>query len=378
MEEYYKKFMPFLEGYTVQGLFSGDRTIDKIVTLQTGNRGRVFFFDQEPIIADMDVELWDHVFAEPTILANSELDSNDKKWLADRYPNFIDWYFFSHALVCREWFAHYKNCEAGNYSNHEIPFLTDFGIVTRQRQYRILLYKILSGMFDKFYFSIDADQPWQEDLLNNDTFGIINDYPHSWKNIIPSASHSYDDFGKNATLPINNFKQNLISFEHYSKVDFVLVQETAFQTKKKHLTEKIFKPIIAGKPFILAGAAGNLEYLKRYKFKTFSALVDESYDNIKDDKSRCFAIKNTIKNILYRIQISEPENLNRIFEECNEISRYNRKWFWSDDFLTLVFSEAVNNLSIAKSKFSVLSKSENSRFDDEALKVLENLKTTGV
>ena len=96
MESYYNELLKHLDGYTVQGLFDGKRNIGDIVTLQTGTKGRVFFFDQEPMFASIDQELWQHVFQEPTIFANSELDSTDKNFLQANYPNFVDWYYFSH------------------------------------------------------------------------------------------------------------------------------------------------------------------------------------------------------------------------------------------------------------------------------------------
>ena len=46
-----------------------------------------------------------------------------------------------------------------------------------------------------------------------------------------------------------------------------------------HLTEKIFKPMMLEKPFVVNGTKGYLKELKRLGFKTFSDVIDESYDD---------------------------------------------------------------------------------------------------
>ena len=43
---------------------------------------------------------------------------------------------------------------------------------------------------------------------------------------------------------------------------FHIVTETIFYDNKLHFTEKVFKPIVARRPFFLVGAPGNLAYLK--------------------------------------------------------------------------------------------------------------------
>ena len=369
METYYTKLMPWLEGYTVQGLFDGNREIKDIVTLQEGNKGKIFFFDQEPILKDLDIELWDHIFLEPTILANSELDSKDKEWLANKYPNFVDWYFFSHALVSREWFAHYKYLSAGNYGNHDKLFLFDFGIITKMRQYRLYLFKLLGKNFldNKAYYSIDVTQDWKNDLLEHDYYNLIRDYPVTYNSFLPEENISYDNFGNDSTNKINGLKQNLISYDHYSKVNFVVVMETAFQTKKKHLTEKIFKPIIAGKPFILVAGANNLAYIKSYGFKTFENVINESYDTETNDKQRLTQIKSVLWDYVFNFEVTSVDCIHKLNEECHEIANFNQKWFWSDEFLKIVYKELIKNLHIATAKLSVMRNDDDAAISKEIL-----------
>jgi len=69
-----------------------------------------------------------------------------------------------------------------------------------------------------------------------------------------------------------------------------VVTETEYFKDKLHLTEKTFKPIVAGQPFLLLAGVGNLAYLRRYGFKTFEDYWDEGYDNITDPGERVAAV----------------------------------------------------------------------------------------
>jgi len=361
MEDYYNTLIKQLDGYTVMGLFDGNRDIKDIVTLQTGTKGRVFFFDQEPMIKTIDSELWDYIFQEPTIFANSELDSADKDYVKSRYPNFIDWYFFSHALVSREWFSRYKNLRAGWL--HRSHFLADFGLVTGPRQYRLYLFllcynSIESNHLEHFHIAYNSNQDWKKDLDENDKYDILN-FDNTVNNFFPnldkskfyykphdlfSKSLSYDNFGKDS-LHGSSLKQTVIPIEKYQDVNYVIVNETVFEESKKHLTEKIFKPIAAGKPFMLTGGVDNLEYLKSYGFKTFDCIWNENYDKIDDPKTRIEFIFN---EIFSKMKLKLNQTSLNLFSHAHKIAEYNRQYFWSDEFYSLVLSESFDNLEQAK------------------------------
>lgn len=66
-----------------------------------------------------------------------------------------------------------------------------------------------------------------------------------------------------------------------------IVSETLFYEESGYLSEKIWKPIVHGHPFILIGPANSLRFLKNeFGFKTFHPLIDESYDLENDPKKR--------------------------------------------------------------------------------------------
>ena len=360
--KYYQDLLPYLEGYTVQGLFAGSRSIQDIVTVQTGNKGRIFFFDQEPMFSDLDRELWDHVFQEPTIFANSELNSNDKQYLEQNYPNFIDWYFFSNALLSLEWFDSQRDFYAG--WNDYLHTVLDCNLITGSRQYRVYLMYLMykRGFQRQSHVSFNGEHNWIDDLNNYDEFNLLNAPEHFLKRI-PTEKISYDDWGKQ-NKRYNTLMQSRLPLEHYSQVNYITVTETLCVENKQHLSEKAFKPIAAGKPFLLAAGVNNLEYLRSYGFETFSDCWDESYDSINDPKQRLDTMfqlmeYNLNMSVHYMEEYKEgsvewqqeldliPQKLNRL-RHAHSIAQRNREYFWSSKFKDRVFGEALDNLEKAK------------------------------
>jgi hypothetical protein len=114
-----------------------------------------------------------------------------------------------------------------------------------------------------------------------------------------------------------------------------------FDDQRWHLTEKIFRPIACGQPFILASTPGALEYLKSYGFKTFGDFIDESYDKIVDPISRLNKIIHTMKYIANLT----TDKKSSLLKNLQEIADYNRKLFFSDDFTTKIVDEYLLNIA---------------------------------
>jgi hypothetical protein len=71
--------------------------------------------------------------------------------------------------------------------------------------------------------------------------------------------------------------------KHYVSLFCEIVCETFFSGKTFMMTEKIFRPIVQRKPFIVQGPKFFLENLKILGFKTFNNWWDESYDIDEND-----------------------------------------------------------------------------------------------
>lgn len=110
-----------------------------------------------------------------------------------------------------------------------------------------------------------------------------------------------------------------------------------------HLTEKVFRNIAWGIPYVLISSKGSLNEIRRLGFKTFDSIIDESYDTV-DDSVRVDLALDAAEQLL--------EKYNS--DELNEILEYNKKkirTYYNDVkfFNTIVYNPLknyINNLVI--------------------------------
>ena len=110
--------------------------------------------------------------------------------------------------------------------------------------------------------------------------------------------------------------------KNISDTYFSLVTETGF------LSEKTFKLIYFGHPFILVGETGILKDLKELGYRTFDCVFDESYDDMPIGPEKILFIANQVK------QYCGEEGRKRFAEkmpQIEEILRYNRELFLTKD-----------------------------------------------
>jgi hypothetical protein len=108
-----------------------------------------------------------------------------------------------------------------------------------------------------------------------------------------------------------------------------IVIETRADNRGKHnliITEKTFKPIMMGKPFMIYGPSGSLEILRKEGFKTFHPYIDESYDMAIDspDSRR----KSLVKEIKRLSELTDAEFFNTMnSKSIKNITKFNFKHF---------------------------------------------------
>ena len=76
----------------------------------------------------------------------------------------------------------------------------------------------------------------------------------------------------------------------------------------------------------------SLKYLKLLGFKTFSHIIDESYDDIEDSTERLFAVTRSMDDFL-RIPL---DKLHQLYAENIDIINHNRKLVREIDINSLV------------------------------------------
>ena len=125
------------------------------------------------------------------------------------------------------------------------------------------------------------------------------------------------------------------------------VSETVFFGRRQHLTEKTFKPIALGMPFVLSAPAGSLAYLKQYGFKTFDSVWDESYDTETEDNNR----PGVLSRLLFNLDQQTDEEKNIMFQKCIPIIEHNWNHFYGGGFEKILWNELT--LMLADLKASV-------------------------
>jgi hypothetical protein len=106
--------------------------------------------------------------------------------------------------------------------------------------------------------------------------------------------------------------------EPYLDTYFSLVTETVFDYPYSFRTEKIWKPIAMGHPFLVVANAGYYRDLHRLGFKTFGHVIDESFDLIDDNQARLDRIVAVIEDLC-------RQNLASFLEECYNVCKYNQQ-----------------------------------------------------
>lgn len=142
-----------------------------------------------------------------------------------------------------------------------------------------------------------------------------------------------------------------ITKEDYEKTFISMVTETLVDEGTLFISEKVWKPIMVGHPFIVYGNLGTLKFLKSMGYRTFDKWVSEEYDNEPDSGKRC----NMITEELIKLSTKTVEELKLIRSEMNEVCDYNQKWYkklYNEKYggvdingdLTKIFEEVWNEL----------------------------------
>ena len=88
--------------------------------------------------------------------------------------------------------------------------------------------------------------------------------------------------------------------KHYTDAYFNIVLETHFDADGSggtFLTEKTFKPIKNGQPFVLVAPPGSLQCLRDLGYRTFDSVLDNTYDLETNNTQRWLKIKHTLEQI---------------------------------------------------------------------------------
>ena len=112
-----------------------------------------------------------------------------------------------------------------------------------------------------------------------------------------------------------------ITLPDYENTFISVINETLTTKDTLFFSEKIFKPILVGHPFLIIGNMGSLSYLKKLGYKTFDKWVDESYDSEVDFLTRVDKVVSALDNFKYH----SIKQLQIIRKDMQEVLDHNRK-----------------------------------------------------
>lgn len=78
--------------------------------------------------------------------------------------------------------------------------------------------------------------------------------------------------------------------DFYKSFALDIVAETVYNYPYPYVSEKTLRPIACKRMFIVVGAPNVLALLRKKGFRTFSEVIDESYDSIADPIKRWYAV----------------------------------------------------------------------------------------
>jgi hypothetical protein len=110
------------------------------------------------------------------------------------------------------------------------------------------------------------------------------------------------------------------NIDHYSQTFLSLIPETGFSNHSVFFSEKIWKSIRIGHPFIVIGNPGMLQELHNLGFKTFNDYWDESYDNVSNLEERV----NKITSILVKLSKLSTLELHGLRADMKETIEFNQ------------------------------------------------------
>ena len=268
----------------------------------------ILLHDQEPIHLDIHRALFDDVAARNNditvyfegiknqAVVTSEYNSEFVEQVCSQY-NWQHYYYFYHGWAALDWYRGYhRTWLIPPPEQREITrsFIAPNRIVGGKRDHRVLLlYHMFRNQINNAWISCPKVCPAENITIDQIAAKFSTRYPDISavfeQTLLPL------NFPGETDHPMHSCWLSL--FDESAESLAYVVTETVFQGRRQHLTEKTFKPICLQMPFVIAGTAGSLEYLRSYGFRTFGDVWDESYDTETDDFVRLEKIGQLLKDL---------------------------------------------------------------------------------
>lgn len=116
---------------------------------------------------------------------------------------------------------------------------------------------------------------------------------------------------------------SLVVADHFVNSYCSIVLETHFDADHSggaFLTEKTFKCLKHGHPFVIAGTAGSLDTLRQLGYRTFDNVIDPTYNSWADNTKRWQATRSVVQHL-------QSMNLENVYADCWSDIQHNQQLF---------------------------------------------------
>jgi len=241
---------------------------------------------------------------------------------ADNIPGFI--YFSDHELLY--WHRNSKVSATSINLNRRHKEFTALSRTHKWWRATVMTDMIRNELLSNSYWSYRTDIALDESLKDNpievDTLAIRSDI----NDFLIGAPYTCD----NMTADQHN-DHSTLETDHYFNAYCNIVLETHYdadQSGGAFLTEKTFKPIKHGQPFVVVGPPGSLSALRKLGYRTFDHAIDNSYDLIQDNTQRWQKTLKTIQQI-------QQQDMHAWFQSCIDDVQHNQQLFLASKYARL-------------------------------------------
>ena len=263
---------------------------------------------------------------------NTDQRINDVKRAGIKHP----------VVVLSSLFKYYKT----PHPNQQVKFFPFWAIWSSEPHniiHRILVHQNFSTHAKKYKVSCLNGTPWNHRLLN---YLYLSQKPY-FNEILFSFGHRGKPVDMMNDITLTEFELKDISLlpENITAIDqdavsgidvtcnhpaymqtYVnLVVETNVRTSTPMLSEKTFKPIIAGQLFVLIASPGAIQFLRDIGIDTFDDIIDHSYDNELDPRIR-------FRLALVQIDRLVSQDLEAVYKQIYSRLQHNSQYLQSQEF----------------------------------------------
>lgn len=139
-----------------------------------------------------------------------------------------------------------------------------------------------------------------------------------WPDLVTAPDHGVFWTADKVSMQGRNIAlSQVVPMNIYSQSKFTLVTETQVDNDHSFFTEKVVKPLLAKRIFLVCSGQHYLRNLRHIGFKTFAPVIDESYDEVESLELRISMIEEQMQKLAASDAV-------QLYESCRPVLEHNQ------------------------------------------------------